>query len=198
MIRYSEYRPTAFDTRGLALDTQQHWLVMPVIQTRDSETLEQSNFASALEQLGGESESVQVHRFGHWANGWFEIIIIDPADESKVQIAESIESTLKDYPILDDEDLSRRENDEYEYAWEHHLPSDFAHVLGEHFGLSEDTVYAMWGDMPLKELYEELLPSGDWWEANGMCSRMKYAAENCTRERLAAFLKQHRPKHEVR
>jgi hypothetical protein len=197
MIRYSEYRPTAFDTRGLALDTQQHWLVMPVIQTRDSEALEQSNFASALEQLGGESESVQVHRFGHWANGWFEIIIIDPTDESKVQIAESIESTLEDYPVLDEEDLSRRENDEYEYAWEHHLPSDFAHVLGAHFGLSEDTVYAMC-DMPLKELYEELLPSGDWWEENGMCSRMKHAAENCTRERLAAFLKQHRPKHAVR
>jgi hypothetical protein len=89
MQTYSQYRPTGFDSRGLGLPDRQDWLVLPVIQTRDSGPLEQSNFASALKAVGGESETVEVHRFGHWGPGWFEIIIVAPGSEA-ARIGEEI------------------------------------------------------------------------------------------------------------
>ena len=77
-------------------------------KNRDSHILDESNFDCALESLGGESETVQVHRFGHWACGWFEYILIDPKDKKAVIIAEGIESALSDYPVLNDSDYSDR------------------------------------------------------------------------------------------
>ena len=41
-------------------------------QCRDSDALERSNFASAIEALGGETETVFIVRAGHWAVGWVE------------------------------------------------------------------------------------------------------------------------------
>lgn len=114
---YREFRPTQFDSKGLALNDQQHWLVAPVSQTRDSGPLAQSNFDACLEALGGESDTVEVHRFGHWGPGWFEIIVIDPADTEKVEIAEDIERALENYPVLDDVDFSEREHSEANEVW---------------------------------------------------------------------------------
>jgi len=111
MQTYSEFQPTGFDTRGLNAD--QHgigeFFVLPCMRTRDSDVLEESNFQSALDTLGGESETVQVHRFGHWGPGWYELILIDPNDAKAVAAAEDIEAALADYPILDEDDHSRRE-----------------------------------------------------------------------------------------
>lgn len=105
MQTYSEFAPTQFDVSGAFLPDRQDWLVAPVSRTRDSEPLEESNFAVALELLG---DNVEVHCFNHWACGWFEIIIIRP-DTPEIIIAEGIESKLEDYPILDEDDLSMRE-----------------------------------------------------------------------------------------
>ena len=82
------------------------WRPCPVL--RDSGVLTESNVACALTALGGESDTVQVHRFGHWGPGWFEIILIDPSDEVRVREAEAIEAALADYPVLDDEDWTVR------------------------------------------------------------------------------------------
>lgn len=109
MKEYREFRPTQFDPRGLCLDNRQHWLVAPVMQTRDSLAIDLSNFRSTLRELGGESNTVEVHRFGHWGPGWFEIILIDPADEEKVRIATEIENALADYPVVDESDWSELE-----------------------------------------------------------------------------------------
>lgn len=84
---YRDYKPTSYDSAGLSLPDRQDWLVAPVIQTRDSDCLEQSNFASLLGSIGGESDTVEVHSFNHWGPGWFEIILIDPADEKACQTA---------------------------------------------------------------------------------------------------------------
>ena len=114
MQTYSEFRPTSFDSAGAFLHDQQAWLVVPVSRTRDSGPFAESNFETALEMLGGESGIVEVHRFGHWGPGWFEIIIVKP-DSDAANIAEDIETRLEDYPILDEEDCSNRE---YESAFE--------------------------------------------------------------------------------
>jgi hypothetical protein len=136
MQTYREYRPTQFDTPGLALEDQQEWLVLPVIQTRDSEPLEQSNFAKALEMMDGESDTVEVHRFGHWGPGWFEIIIVNPADTARVAIAEDIESSLADYPVLDESDFSAREWEEYQNSWRNGAASDMRHFVFKAFEIS--------------------------------------------------------------
>lgn len=106
MKRYRDYTPTAFDCKGLGLPDRQDWLVAPVIRTRDSGVKAESNFEAALEILGGESKTVEVHCFNHWGPGWFEIILVHPSREKEV---EDIERALEDYPLLDDEDFSSRE-----------------------------------------------------------------------------------------
>ena len=118
METYKSFRPTQFDAAGLALPDQQNWFVAPVSQTRASEALSRANFAATLEALGGESDTIEVHRFGHWGPGWFEIIIIDPADSERVKIAEDIESGLADCPIVDEELFSRLEDEDCAATWE--------------------------------------------------------------------------------
>ena len=109
MQTYAKHQPTGFDSTGAFLPEQQHWLVAPVCQTRDSGPLDQSNFACFLAAVGGESETVEVHRFGHWGPGWYEIIIIDPTNEKAMREAEECEAALADYPVLDESDYSERE-----------------------------------------------------------------------------------------
>ena len=113
MKTYSTWRPTGFDSPGLGLDDRQTWYVAPIGRNRDSDMLAESNWDVGLAMLGGESEDVEVHRFGHWACGWFEIILVRP-DSEACTMAQRLEDTLAEYPVLDDEDFSRREEEEEE------------------------------------------------------------------------------------
>lgn len=80
MQQYRDWSPTSWDSAGLNADENDigDYYVMPIMQTRDSEALERSNFAVALGRLGGESETVRVHRFRHWACGWFDLLLVHP------------------------------------------------------------------------------------------------------------------------
>lgn len=133
MKPYKEFRPTSFDCRGLGLREQQEWLVLGVTHNRDSGPLEESNFACALKELGGESEDVEVHRFGHWGPGWFEIILINPACENRVNQGEEIERALENYPVLDDVDFAEREQGEANEVWRNcYRTSDRIKYIREH------------------------------------------------------------------
>jgi hypothetical protein len=192
MRKYSEFQPTGFDCRGLSLIDQQNWLVLGVAQNRDSDILSLSNFAEALKMLGGESETVQVHRFGHWANGWFEIILINPDDAKAVKTADDIESALAGYPVLSDEDYSEREYADYQQSWESWMCRDFARELTRVFQLADSTEYKL-DDLDtgkMREFYESLIPSGDYYSENS--SRIPYAVGHCTRKQLADFLRANR------
>ena len=125
---YAGFRPTSFD-RHIELEDREFWCVMPVSQNRDSDCLTQSNFATFLEGLGGESETVEVHRFGHWGPGWFEIILVNPANRKAMDAAYDMARALENYPVLDDEDLSRREHEEAEEARDNWAASDFRRDL---------------------------------------------------------------------
>lgn len=115
MERYRDFAPTPFDNKGAFLSDRQDWFVVPVTRTRDSDLLAQSNFEAALKLLGGESDDVEVHRFGHWGPGWYEIILVRPGSDAEKK-AQEIADSLESYPVLDDEDLSNRE---YEAACEY-------------------------------------------------------------------------------
>jgi len=84
-------------------------LVVVCGRNRDSELIAESNFECALKELGGESETVRVERFGHWGCGWFELILVDPKDTKALETAYSIKRCLQEYVLLDDSDFSERE-----------------------------------------------------------------------------------------
>lgn len=115
MITYKEFRPTPYDRHLYIDEDREDWLVTRFIQTRDSGCYEQSNFATALKMLGGEQDGlVEVHRFGHWGPGWFEIILVHSSMENKVR---EIEEKFDNYPVLDEEDLTERELAAINDAW---------------------------------------------------------------------------------
>ena len=59
---------------------------------------------------------VEVHRFGHWACGWFEIVLIRPDSDAHIKALE-IQSKLEDYPILSENDFSNEEDAEAQLTW---------------------------------------------------------------------------------
>ncbi len=76
-------------------------------RSRDSECWEESNFEVGLKELGGESLTVMVQRYAHWAVGWIEEIYVKPGSAEET-IAREIEARLENYPILDEEDYSEK------------------------------------------------------------------------------------------
>ena len=117
MRTYSQFAPTGFDNCGLGMPDRQSWLVVPCGRNRDSDCLAESNWLAALSRLGGESDTVEIHRFGHWACGWFEIMIVQPGTPAAIE-AESIEDSLSNYPILDESDLGEREMNAANETWQ--------------------------------------------------------------------------------
>lgn len=90
-------------------------------QSRDSDYLEQSNFAVMVQELGGESDVVTVVRESHWAVGWVEWVAIkaDGTAESDkaLQIADELQDRLANYPILDEDDFGERETETANQIW---------------------------------------------------------------------------------
>lgn len=125
---YRDWAPTAADVKGLALPAQQEWLVLPFIRHRDSGTLEKSNFEAALEELRDADPDFELHRFNHWARGWFEIILVRPGSAAAKK-AETLARQYEDYPVLDEERLSELESEEEGESWESWGREDFRKAL---------------------------------------------------------------------
>lgn len=191
MIKYSEFQPTGFDAKGAFLDERQDWLVVPVGRTRDSGPFENSNFETALDILGGESDTVEVHSFNHWGPGWFEIIIVAP-DSDAAKKAEEIEASLENYPVLDDEDLSQREWDDFIESWDAWGRKDFVKFLASEFGLSEaaaDRLDDVDSDK-LFEFYMEHASEPYYCESSGVS--MTFRARDFDRQDVAKLLRESR------
>lgn len=86
-------------------------------QSRDSDDLEESNFATMVKLLGGESDTVQIVQESHWAVGWVEWIAIHQDDEAALRIADQAKGRLADYPVLDEEDWCEREHESAQRVW---------------------------------------------------------------------------------
>ena len=118
MKAYRDWKPSEFDISGLNAPDKQDWLVAPVILTRDSRCFEESNYCTLRKQLDDtNSEDWAAMEFGHWASGWFKIIVVRPGSKA-AQIAQEAESKLEDYPILDEDDWSQRETDAVLDMWD--------------------------------------------------------------------------------
>ena len=117
-------------------------------KNRDSTILTKSNFDTALEMLGGESDKVQVHRFGHWACGWFKLILLHPDIKSK---GEEIEQQLDNYPVLDESEYYERESEEVQRLWDYSLAEriNYCKECG-------DSVFSARSDIPPDNVQELL------------------------------------------
>ena len=93
-------------------------------QSRDSDSLEQSNFACMLKKLGGESDTVIVVRESHWAVGWVEWIAIHESDAKSLATANEIMANLADYPVVNEEHWSELESEQAADYWESMSPRD--------------------------------------------------------------------------
>ncbi len=119
MQRYADFAPTGSDIRGLNADrVGADWFVL-VAQNRDSDCLELSNFRScerALQRVDADGCDHQVHRFGHWACGWFELILVRPETPAEEE-AGHIHNALRDYPVVDESDFSDLEHESAQTMW---------------------------------------------------------------------------------
>jgi hypothetical protein len=79
--------------------------------TRDSDALTESNFHTALDMMGGESNTVIVARMNHWLVGWVEGIFIHKSDQEAIDKGEDILAQLEEYPVLDEDDYDRTRAD---------------------------------------------------------------------------------------
>ncbi len=95
------------------------WGFSPIAQNRDSDLLEQSNFAKAVEVMRNKHpHSVQVERFGHWACGWIEQLMVKTSNKRAMQTLLELLESLEDYPVLDEEDLGNREAEQAYEAYD--------------------------------------------------------------------------------
>ena len=96
---------------GGSLHEHAEWLIGPVGQHRDSDSIEESNFrvaVAAFVALDPNERDHEVHRFGHWAVGWIEEIATRPGSAC-AKLANEMREQLKSYSILDDDDHSALE-----------------------------------------------------------------------------------------
>lgn len=105
-----------------------HWrgyFVAPVSRNRDSDILTESNFAQQWEALrahladvpNADESSPQIVREGHFLCGWVEWVAIHESNESALRVADNLAARLERYPILSEEDLSAREEEEAQRVW---------------------------------------------------------------------------------
>lgn len=82
-------------------------------RTRDSDALEESNFHCGLAAIGGEHDDVVlIHRAGHWACGWVEVVLIERTAAATLRIADDIARKLvEEYPVIDEDDYARLRED---------------------------------------------------------------------------------------
>jgi len=142
---------------------------------RDSETLENANFDSMLEKLGGEhtspefakthpdTEEVMVTRASHWAVGWAEQILVHK-DSPLVPELESMLNSLEDYPVLDEDKLTEMESAKMADDWETYGQAEVLNALSKVEGMGE---YDTWEKLPpdlaqsLQEAWEDSWSSSD-------------------------------------
>lgn len=138
MDRYRNFRPTGVDASGLGCHDQQGWFVLPVGRNRDNkdEPATASNWDAAIAALDevdtdDEIDAYETHSFGHWANGWFEIVLINPNHPAACRVAAEIAAALDAHPLLDEDRYYELRYEQACETWETMGMSDRIALLDE-------------------------------------------------------------------
>jgi len=114
----------ALDAEHPASRDPEHWALGPVIVTRDSGLIDQSNRDALVAHLRKDYAALRkdwrVTTCSHWAVGWVEHLTFravnqDGTPSTIFKVLKHWFDALSDYPVADDTDVSRRE---YEVAIE--------------------------------------------------------------------------------
>lgn len=106
---------------------------------RDSGTLDRVNFEcckDSLQRAFG-SDVAQVIRFGHFACGWIDYLVVQRGHEEAAKAVAALKERLEDYPVLDDDALAEAEDEEARESWSLWAANDFRRALNAQFGDSE-------------------------------------------------------------
>lgn len=102
--------PTGFDSAAnyAGVDLSQFYQA-PVAITRDADTLATSNWEVVTESILKVAchEETEIHRMGHWACGWYDILVIHPSDTAALACADDWACVLAEYPVADYEHHSQ-------------------------------------------------------------------------------------------
>ncbi len=101
------------------------WLMTGINRTRDSDLLTISNFETSQKMLrdyGCDSDDWTVIGFNHWGCGWVDYLVVSARDgdgpDKARSVIDGIAKRLEDYPVLDEDDFSRREYEDMEESWD--------------------------------------------------------------------------------
>jgi hypothetical protein len=126
--------PTAFDSnRNYAGPDLSALYVAPVGTNRDADTLTRSNWAvvSADILASATHEETAIHRFGHWACGWYELLLIHADDAPALRCADEWACALADYPVASDDAFSELEYTEAADYWASLSVADRVQIIRE-------------------------------------------------------------------
>ena len=191
MQKYAEWSPTGFDPAGLNCEDQQDWLVLPIGLKRDSGALEKANWEAAQDRLPGpDGGAWEIHHFGHWACGWFEIMLLRPGSDA-IEVGGNIEEEMNNgYPVLDEELLMQYETEDADESWdcwareeawsalEALLPEELAEALND-----DREVYLKDRFLDEDQISNELYSNSEYYSTNEGTSWDRYGEE----ETLKAF-----------
>lgn len=170
--RLRDWAPTVVDTPGVGPRDKKDWLVLPVVQTRDSGALDRANFDAARKMLDRYGDDVEVLHYKHWGPGWVEIIVVAPVSGAATE-ARDIAAALEEYPVLDEDLWSEYESEEEQEAWESWGREDFRRALiDEHpemedeiDELEDDELDALWHSADVPVEHDESGPRFDFQRA---------------------------------
>ena len=103
-----------------------NWFIVAAVH-RDSDALDRSNFSvseamlkdnPASAEWSGEFQPYAIERFNHWAVGWIDYLLIDPECKPLVELGESIQARIENYPVLDESHFSEIESQEANEIWQ--------------------------------------------------------------------------------
>lgn len=189
----SEY----FKTSSTYWGERSEWLVAYSTH-RDADCLARSNWRCFIRALGGNgaegakgtqdvTETVAIEEAKHWAVGWVQYLLIAPGATELIAKAEKILADLEDYPVLDEDDFSTLEYDEYAEFFERDAQGEFRRGLAD--CLSDRALDAV-ESAPvgvLMEWFEGQIPSGEY--QNDGYPNFHLAFDRATRPELAKLLR---------
>lgn len=151
LTRWSTNGPTAFDSAANygGADLSDCYVVPGGGLTRDT----QDSIAIANAKVIRDTllpllthEESGVHSFGHWACGWYELLLIHESETAALEAAEELAAGLSDYPVIDDDVLSEVEREAEDETWANYIRSEFQTLIREEtgFDISECDDGDMW------------------------------------------------------
>lgn len=116
--RANTFRPSPLDP--CLLDDYKDYFYLPLLLSRDSEPLEQSNYEYAKEiiwEASNMGETTELS-FGHWSCGWFNLIVIHQDDKPGIIAAINLVKALEDYPVLNEQRFAELEAEKAQFIWD--------------------------------------------------------------------------------